>query len=325
MDDIYAETNFELFATTRPLRPVPQDSLDQSWVTNGSGMQAPLEGNPHNQVHCWVALPGHMCSAVSPRDPVFMLHHGNIDRVWAEWNNRGHSNTTDPLWLDMEFQDNFIAPDGSRYSKTVRDLQDFETLGYTYELSPQPETLGSTESANRSRNIAALFSDEPGQETVGLQRVKQVNDKAAQASDPLSVSLEVGESVINRAAESVGLESLDSAPEVLALIKNITPPEHGNSNIRVFVNCDYLSQDVPITDPHYVTTFAFFGAHGAHSGHKALPSVVVNLTAALKNLARAKLLSGSEITVQLLPVPKPGVEISETDGVTPAEIEIAVI
>lgn len=322
IDTLLEETNFELFGTSRPFG---QNNLDQGWVTQGGGVQGPLESNPHNNVHCWVAQwPGHMCNSTSPRDPLFMMHHGNIDRIWAVWNARGRANTTDPLWLDMEFQDHFIAPDGTRYSKKVSDLQDYEQLGYTYDLPPAPEAVPMPQDAERNRNVTALFAGAPGLESLGVQRISVPNDKAAEATNPLSVSVRVGESVLSQAAGSSRLEAAGRAPEVLALIKDMVPPHGGNTDVRVFVNCDYLSQEVPITDPHYVATFGFFGAHGTETQHKPT-SVVVNLTPALRKLTRAKLLSGDSVSVQLLPVPEPRKSIGDTGKIVPAEIEVAVV
>jgi tyrosinase len=40
----------------------------------------------HNGGHNFVG--GHMSRAYSPNDPVFWLHHANVDRLWAEWQNR---------------------------------------------------------------------------------------------------------------------------------------------------------------------------------------------------------------------------------------------
>jgi tyrosinase-like protein len=37
----------------------------------------------HNRVHVWVG--GSMIPMTSPDDPVFFLHHCNIDRIWAQW------------------------------------------------------------------------------------------------------------------------------------------------------------------------------------------------------------------------------------------------
>jgi len=41
-----------------------------------------LEG-PHGSIHMWVG--GHMTSMTSPNDPIFFLHHANIDRLWSKW------------------------------------------------------------------------------------------------------------------------------------------------------------------------------------------------------------------------------------------------
>lgn len=42
-----------------------------------------IEYDLHNLVHRWVG--GNMMTAASPNDPVFWLHHCNIDRLWAHW------------------------------------------------------------------------------------------------------------------------------------------------------------------------------------------------------------------------------------------------
>jgi hypothetical protein len=47
----------------------------------------------HNELHGWVGgVPGQMSyPAVSPFDPIFYLHHCNIDRLWAMWQADGHA------------------------------------------------------------------------------------------------------------------------------------------------------------------------------------------------------------------------------------------
>jgi tyrosinase len=42
-----------------------------------------LEYDLHNLIHRYVG--GHMVLAASPNDPVFWLHHCNIDRLWSLW------------------------------------------------------------------------------------------------------------------------------------------------------------------------------------------------------------------------------------------------
>jgi tyrosinase len=58
----------------------------------------------HNRVHVWVG--GSMAPLSSPNDPVFFLHHCNVDRLWGSWQNDnptvaykpadGEPNPTDP-------------------------------------------------------------------------------------------------------------------------------------------------------------------------------------------------------------------------------------
>ena len=51
-----------------------------------------LEGNPHVAPHVWIGSPGgHMGSSPSPEDPLFFVHHANVDRMWALWQDyHGH-------------------------------------------------------------------------------------------------------------------------------------------------------------------------------------------------------------------------------------------
>jgi tyrosinase len=59
----------------------------------------------HNRVHVWVG--GSMSPLSSPNDPVFFLHHCNVDRLWAEWQREhpawkykpadGEPNPNDPI------------------------------------------------------------------------------------------------------------------------------------------------------------------------------------------------------------------------------------
>ncbi len=60
----------------------PYDS--PPWM-NSAGFRPGLE-DLHNRVHPWVGGPGgSMSGPTSPNDPVFFLHHANLDRLWAQW------------------------------------------------------------------------------------------------------------------------------------------------------------------------------------------------------------------------------------------------
>lgn len=76
----------------------------------------------HNHVHNHVG--GLMTRMQSPSDPVFWLHHAEVDRLWWIWQ-QDHPHETPPA-RDVEKLEPF--PGGS-YQK----VHDIQTLGYTYD------------------------------------------------------------------------------------------------------------------------------------------------------------------------------------------------
>jgi tyrosinase len=69
-----------------------------------------LERNPHNTVHRLVG--GFMGNAdLAGLDPIFWLHHSNIDRLWEAWmNTAGKTMVRDPRWLNGPADRTFIMP-----------------------------------------------------------------------------------------------------------------------------------------------------------------------------------------------------------------------
>ncbi|KEY71783.1 hypothetical protein S7711_06535 [Stachybotrys chartarum IBT 7711] len=52
-----------------------------------------LEGLPHAQIHS--ILFGDMGPSTSPNEPLFFLHHANVDRAWAKWQGRNATRLAD--------------------------------------------------------------------------------------------------------------------------------------------------------------------------------------------------------------------------------------
>ncbi|HEX9415696.1 MAG TPA: tyrosinase family protein [Gaiellaceae bacterium] len=97
----------------------------------------------HNGVHLWVGgiwgpkkkpFLGTMTLNTSLNDPVFWLHHANIDRLWSQWEQihgeqyrpvsgaRRGQNLHDTMWPYRNVGD----------ETTIADLLDIDSLGYTY-------------------------------------------------------------------------------------------------------------------------------------------------------------------------------------------------
>jgi len=103
---------------------------------NGTGR---LEQTPHNDVHNLVG--GWMSDTqTAAQDPIFWLHHSNIDRLWAVWNGLGRLDPGDKPWVGQKFE--FFDATGTRVSRTIGEVLDtVADLGYTYDkLQPDPPT-----------------------------------------------------------------------------------------------------------------------------------------------------------------------------------------
>ena len=109
----------------------------------------------HNEVHRYIG--GHMGAAMSTNDPIFWLHHCNIDRLWAMWQLDGH---TGPDWYPVStvqghalahsmwpwvgnvpyFIGNqtptFYFPNFGNVIRTNADLLDHHLQGYACDTEP---------------------------------------------------------------------------------------------------------------------------------------------------------------------------------------------
>jgi tyrosinase len=285
IDGILRQTNFELFAS---FRPQGQNSTDPSWQRAG-GASAELEARPHDQVHVWIN--GNMVTFMSPLDPIFWLHHCNIDRLWAEWNARGRANTASALWRDFT-----LRP----FDTLVRDLQSITQLGYTYSslaqlrLAEAPELPPLLERARESFELMEPQVASLGQET--------------------SFSVETPQSALPLAAEAAAMEDVaEDGPKVLAFVRGVEAPEDQQVTVNVFLNCPYLTAETPVSDPHFVGNFTFFGVHehedGAEGDHDMTKSFAFDISETVNRLRALEPDLESQLTVQLMPVPLEGRDV----------------
>jgi len=171
----------------------------QSGFNHGGGTNGALEMDPHNIVHGLVGggsptqtfpngrpLPGLMSDPrTAALDPIFYVHHCNIDRLWESWNKfpvgkpssgpTDWRNPTSAQWLlgpasigEREFA--MPTPDGSNWVYVPEQMQDISELGYEYdELSPDAVRAP----APRAVRTANLGVDAPAAAAGGLMMASQ--------------------------------------------------------------------------------------------------------------------------------------------------------
>ena len=96
--------------------------------TNYTPFTDMLENGPHGEVHMELGVVNGQREAmarisVSPADPIFWLHHANIDRIWADW--QGRNPGKNPV-----LSGNAAIMDP--WPETAPQLRSITTLGYSY-------------------------------------------------------------------------------------------------------------------------------------------------------------------------------------------------
>jgi tyrosinase len=114
----------------------------------GGGDNGSLEMVPHNVLH--VAIGGFMGDPdTAALDPIFWLHHCNIDRLWEVWRNQGPgSGWRDSGWLAQKFD--FHDAAGNAISIACSATLDTTTImhGYTYDSVPAATAMVSPSSSS---------------------------------------------------------------------------------------------------------------------------------------------------------------------------------
>jgi tyrosinase len=104
-----------------------------------------LENVPHGAVHNAVGGPSGWMSAfnTAPLDPIFWVHHANIDRLWQVWLGLKATNTDPPdaSWLDAigaQFRFHDSAGAVGMLTKPRQVLDSAQALQYKYESLADP-------------------------------------------------------------------------------------------------------------------------------------------------------------------------------------------
>lgn len=317
MNGIYGQTNFELFGSSRP---AGQNNTNASWITTSS-TQGTLEQTPHNLIHG--GLGGFMGQGNSPMDPIFLMHHGNIDHVWWRWNCIGHANTTDPLWLNMPFTNNYYNPNGSWATYKPSDVLNIGALGYSYGLCLR-RVLWPGVRIYADLRLAEIFRTGRAADAgrLGAQLLQVRGQPTGPAFDAVGAApprslRNAFTNLSARLAASPRLRAEQKISQVVALIHNLTPPSDA-VEVLVFAGIGELP---PVNDPadrHFVTRIGFFGAH-AH-GHDGV-SASVDLTDHLRAIGA----QADQVQLRLVARATGPVEGDVQATVAGAEVELVIV
>ena len=138
------------------------DALNEKTYINSPngnlGFNPRMDQNPHFFTH--FALGGDMAEfSTVGGDPMFYLHHANMDRIWESWSRLGNKNPTDPKYLNRVFS--YGDRSNKRADLPVSASDRTAQMGYeydAYEKPPQPQRLTTEEAAERERTYKTLHA-----------------------------------------------------------------------------------------------------------------------------------------------------------------------
>jgi len=342
VDEILATTDTEVFMS------------GPSTSQQGAGATGQFEGSPHNHVHGRTGRDMGRTSTAA-LDPIFWLHHANVDRIWAAWNGAVF---TDPAWLNFQFTNNFFDASGAAVSHTVRDTLSTVGLGFRYQQPASAARMVASTFAGTGDDgfgleaelvSAPLPAVVPGSVTTrelmrGEERIESLRTASTRIVPNAELrNLLAGRNAAAAAPAEFRLEALGAdgpaarapAPVQAAgtprlTIEGVEEPAQP-STVRVFLNAPGATADTPVTDPHYVGSISFFGSdhvdHGGEGGHAGLAHHF-DLGPCLDRLGNAGLYSPATdaLDVQLVIVPVDGRrEGYETSMKAPNKIAISYV
>lgn len=164
----FDDWDLERAPTVPPGEELPSldDVLDELQAATFTAYRA-MEFASHVPGHTWTG--GDMASPQSPKDPLFFLHHCNVDRLWAIWQRNhaaaGQYSLDNCSTFDGDtcptYTDTFVAlNDPMVGGATPASMLDHLALGYFY---PPDEPL---ESRAIDRGLPAVVSGDPQQITL---------------------------------------------------------------------------------------------------------------------------------------------------------------
>ena len=206
-----------------------------------------LEFQPHNGVHStiggWMGDPDQ-----AAQDPIFWLHHANIDRLWEVWLNQGGSraNPPDAQWLTTNFV--FHDETGAQVQLSGQQIIDIAgQLGYRYE--------GVASFAIAGLAAEAVTPTPPPAEEAELVGASEAPVELAGAPASVDVAID------SRAVEGLTARAAGAPAHAYLNIEDVEAERNPETAYEVVI-------DVPGGDaaPRYVGTVSFFGIEHLSKG-----------------------------------------------------------
>ncbi|MGW0706096.1 tyrosinase family protein [Streptomyces sp. NPDC002643] len=260
-----------------------------------------VEITPHNAVHNYVG--GLMNNPrTAAQDPIFWLHHANIDRLWFEWSKQpGRKNPTDPGWTTQSFS--FFDADGTQVSLKGADIDDIVgQLGYTYETHV-PAAVPSAAEPPRPPLAEVRMSDANGFERADMAGASERPVRLVGRAESVAVHLD--DATVRSLGRGLGTVGPEPERRVYLNVEDIEGETSPETVYGIYVN---LPEDASeeVAESRRVGNLPFFGIERARDPRGDEHPHGLRVTVEITPLVRALEAEGDwderELRVSFLPL-----------------------
>jgi tyrosinase len=300
--------------------PPPGFGGPETGFSHGGGTSGNLEGNPHNLLHVYVggnAPDGQTYGLMSDPglaglDPIFYLHHANIDRLWAVWNeNPANTNPTNTNWLNGpaaigEHEFVMPMPDGSSWTYTPQQVSSLSQLNYSYDSLPKPAPAAPLFAQRLTRLGAAAAKAKEAPVTSGknVELVGANQEALAIKGSGAHTTVRLDTEVRHKVSTSLARAAQTAAPDRVFLNLENVRGTHDASVLSVYINLPEGAS--PSEHPELLAgSVGLFGLRraslkdGRHGGQGL--SFVLEITKIIDALYLNKALDVASLQVRIVP------------------------
>jgi tyrosinase len=266
---------------TDPIGPLSFTSSKTPSHNTGPGQTtvfSVLEGQPHNLVHNCIGGVGaidpgpygNMTNFLSPVDPIFFLHHANMDRLWDVWTR-----------LQISLKQPHLPPKTELKTLSEEPFLFFVDSKGDYVLNGKAEHYLSTDRFDYEYDRLGT-----GESLIGTSKL------VSQAAAPVAAERVVGNAASLELPATVLSQLRPAGEEPRPLVAQVTLQRPANTRqFRVFVGAPADATNLGTDSPYYAGTVGFFGPPmpGMQMSHEAtfavplppqLPALAASLAAA---------------------------------------------
>ncbi|TYC62335.1 tyrosinase family protein [Rhodobacterales bacterium] len=276
------------------------------------GRTGDLEQNPHNVVHGYVG--GLMSNPnYAALDPIFWLHHCNIDRLWEAWmRTPGKTMVRDPRWLDGPTDRRFIVPSVGGEDPGIQ-FTGRDTLRGGL-LCPEYDDLTKGTGVTPEEQAVARVSMGPSNSQV-VEPIGDNRSVVEVAAVPQTSSIELEPTASEDAARTMGASRTGETVTRLYLALEGVKGEAPSPTIDVYLGLaeGETAQSHPERFAGALTLFGLNVASdpgGNHAGNGL--SFTLDITDIAQQLKSDGRLDGTDLAVTIVPVS----DVSEQRPVT---------